>query len=221
MNALTKPFSILWAIIWLKLLNFFTLSAAKGLIFYCNYFSNLTPKTNKSKFNKENTSPQAFKLHYLSPMPTILKLIPIAGILCTGMLLGLLDNTLVSGWLVLFAAGVLFLLIGGLVKWLWGVANVWSSASISVILLFLAFYGNANLSFSQKHITLPISSRGCKGCSKPDSAAHRPYVVVHYQGKNVELDCDSQALAEQSDSCRVSFSIGFLGLEFMEKWQLK
>ncbi|MBL7810026.1 MAG: hypothetical protein JNN28_19545 [Saprospiraceae bacterium] len=154
-------------------------------------------------------------------MALILKLIPIAGILCTGMLLGLLDNTLVSGWLVLFAAGVLFLLIGGLVKWLWGVADVWSNASVSVILLFLAFYGNANLPFSQKYITLPISSRGCRGCSKPDSAAHRPYVVVHYQGKNVELDCDSQDLAEQSDSCRISLSKGFLGLEFMGKWQLK
>ncbi|HAD12443.1 MAG TPA: hypothetical protein DCF33_08385 [Saprospirales bacterium] len=137
------------------------------------------------------------------------------------MLLGLLDNTLVSGWVVLFSAFVLFLLIFRCSIWLWGVADVWSSASVSVILLFLAFYGNANLPFSQKYITLPISSRGCKGCSKPDSAAHRPYVVVHYQGKNVELDCDSQALAEQSDSCRISLSKGFLGLEFMEKWQLK
>ncbi|HLP96333.1 MAG TPA: hypothetical protein VK168_19960 [Saprospiraceae bacterium] len=154
-------------------------------------------------------------------MALIPKLIPIAGILCTGMLLGLLDNTLVSGWLVLFAAFLLFLLFFGLYKWLTGFADVWISASSSAIVLFLAFYGNANLSFSQKYITLPISSHGCRDCSKPDSAAHRPYVVVHYKGKNVELACASQALAEQSDSCRVSLSKGLLGLEFMEKWQVK
>jgi hypothetical protein len=137
------------------------------------------------------------------------------------MLLGLLDHTIVSGWEICFAALILFLFIYGTGKGSKFHLDILSIAGLTAMLLLIALYLNANLTLSEKTVTLPVISRGCRNCSKADPATHQPYVVVVYRNKKLELNSSREGLSEYADSCAIMATKGVLGLEFVRNWQLK